>query len=241
MLVDASLATVPAAVKKALPKDAIVTLGDPPRGRDLVQWMTQVARDEQSELNDGDARVLAERLYPQSWSQKANNPAYDRPPNLGSIRQEIARLALSCYPGPISKKQIIAEVDRGDEDRIFTFLDAAASGNLDVALPELDRLLVAGEDPGRLLAQLAQSIELSAVVANAGGRPPADVGKDIGVSNPNRMTVIARSNQGRSTARLNAALQAVTVADRRIKRGELKDQLDGLYEVLTGIAQFNRQ
>ena len=238
LLVDPSLASVPAAVKKALPKDAVVRFGDPPRGRDLLHWMIGVARDEPTELGEREARLLADRLYPQSWSQKANNPAYDRPPNLGLIRQEIARLALSAYPGTITSDLILAEVDRGDDDKIFKFLDAAASGNLDVALPELDHLLVAGEDPGRLLSQLAQNIELSIVVASAGSRPPSDVGKDIGMNNPARMTVIARGIQGENAARLNGALAAVTAADRRIKRGELKDQIDGLYEVLTTIASL---
>jgi DNA polymerase III delta subunit len=240
ILVDPSLASVPAAVKKALPKDAVVRLGDPPRGRDLVQWMIGVARENEAELGEREARELAGQLYPQSWTQKANNPAYDRPPDLGLIRQEIARLALSAYPGRITVELIRAEVDRGDEDKIFKFLDAAISGNLEVALPELDRLLVAGEDPGRLLSQLAQNVELSSIVASAGSRNPADVGKDIGMNNPNRMTMIARGVQGMSRGRLQATLDAVTTADRRIKRGELKDQIDGLYEALTSIAAARR-
>jgi DNA polymerase III delta subunit len=240
ILVDPSLASVPAAVKKALPKDAVVRLGDPPRGRELVQWMIGVAKENEAELGEREARELAGQLYPQSWSQKANNPAYDRPPDLGLIHQEIARLALSAYPGRITSELIRAEVERGDEDKIFRFLDAAIAGNLDVALPELDRLLVAGEDPGRLLSQLAQNVELSSVVASAGSRNPADVGKDIGMNNPNRMTMIARGVQGMNRGRLQATLDAVTTADRRIKRGELKDQIDGLYEALTAIAAARR-
>jgi DNA polymerase III delta subunit len=236
LLVDASLATVPAAVKKALPADAVIRLGDPPRGRDLIRWMVDAAKQEQGKLGDREARFLAERLYPQSWAQKGNNPAYDRPPNLGLVRQEIARLALSAYPGDITVDLIKDQVDRGDDDRIFKFLDAALAGNLEIAMPELDRLLVAGEEPGRLLAQLAQSVELSAVIANSGNRDPVSVGKDIGASNPNRMTVIARGVQTTGTRRVNVALEAITTADRRIKRGELHDQLDGLYEVLTTIA-----
>jgi DNA polymerase III delta subunit len=202
--------------------------------------MIGVAKENEAELGEREARELAGQLYPQSWSQKANNPAYDRPPDLGLIRQEIARLALSAYPGRITSELIRAEVERGDEDKIFRFLDAAIAGNLDVALPELDRLLVAGEDPGRLLSQLAQNVELSSVVASAGSRNPADVGKDIGMNNPNRMTMIARGVQGMNRGRLQATLDAVTTADRRIKRGELKDQIDGLYEALTAIAAARR-
>jgi DNA polymerase III delta subunit len=240
LFVDPSLASVPAAVKKALPKDAVVRFGDPPRGRDLLQWMIAVARENEAELGEREARFLADRLYPQSWSQKANNPAYDRPPDLGLIRQEITRLALSAYPDRITTELIQSEVDRGDEDKIFKFLDAAISGNLEVALPELDRLLVAGEDPGRLLSQLAQNVELSSVVVSAGSRSPADVGKDIGMNNPNRMTMIARGVQGIGRERLGSTLDAVTSADRRIKRGELKDQIDGLYDALTSIAAARR-
>jgi len=236
LLVDGSLSSVPAAVKKVLPKDAEIHIGDPPRGRDLLAWMKTSARQSGGNLGDREARFLAERLYPQSWSQKSSNPMYDRPPDLGLIRQEIARLILSAHPGEITTELIREETERGDDDRIFKFLDAALAGNLEVAIPELDRLLMAGEEPARLLAQLAGNIELSAILVNAGNRDPVSVGKDIGARNPGRMGMMARGVQTAGPRRITTAMHAVTAADRRIKRGELKDQLDGLYEVLTTIA-----
>ena len=52
------------------------------------------------------------------------------------------------------------------------------------AVVELEKLLDAGEDPAKLLAQLSQNIELGAVMSAAGRRNPADVGKEVDVTIP---------------------------------------------------------
>lgn len=236
VLLDPSLAALPAAVKKALPAMATVDLSEPPRGPHLVTWIRNRANVEQAQIDEPTARFLAESLYPQSWAQKSRNPAYDRPPDMEMLGNEIAKLALAAHPGPIRRDHIREMVDRGDEDRIFTFLDAAASGRLSAAMVELDHLLAAGEDPAKLLAQLSQNVELGAVMAAAGRRDPAAVGREIGLSNPQRMGSIQRSIGGQAPGTVLASVPLATAADRRMKQGELREPLDALYDAILAIA-----
>jgi DNA polymerase III delta subunit len=236
ILIDPSLQSLPAAVKKALPDDATVETCDPPRGPSLIKWIRQTAKAARSEIDDATARFLAESLYPQSWSQKNNNPAFDRPPDMEMLGNEIGKLALAAHPGPITREHIVEMVDRGDEDRIFTFLDAAASGRIGAAMVELDHLIAAGEDPAKLLAQLSQNVELRAVMATAGRRPPAEVGREIGLSNPNRMISIQRGMGGQRPDEHLQSVGLAASADRKMKRGELREPLDALYDALLSIA-----
>ena len=237
VLLDPSLTALPAAVKKALPPTATVDVADPPRGPALVKWIQQRAKAEQAQIDEPTARFLAESLYPQSWAQQNRNPAYDRPPDMEMLGNEIAKLALAAHPGPITRDHIREMVDRGDEDRIFTFLDAAASGRVGAAMVELDHLLAAGEDPAKLLAQLSQNIELGAVMATAGRRDPASVGKEIGLNNPQRMASIQRAIGGQAPGRVLAAVPLAADADRKMKRGELREPLDALYDAILAIAR----
>lgn len=237
ILVEASLQSLPAAVKKALPDGATVEFCDPPRGPALITWIQKTAKaSHQAEIDKDAARFLAESLYPQSWSQKANNPAFDRPPDMEMLGNEIAKLALAAHPGPITRDHIRGMVDRGDEDRIFTFLDAAASGRVSAAVVELDHLLAAGEDPAKLLAQLSQNVELRSVMATAGRRAPAEVGREIGLTNPNRMSSIQRGMGGMRPDQHLRSVKLATAADRKMKQGELREPLDALYDALLAIA-----
>lgn len=236
ILADPTLASVPVGLRKALPPDAVVVEGEPPRGPQLVNWIRSQAATLGSDISDADARFLAERLYPQSWSRKGNNPAFDRPPDLALMASELEKLATAANPGAISRQHIQMLVHCGDDDRIFGFIDAVISGNVAGATTELDRLIAAGEDPHRMLAQLGQTIELTAVLAVADRRDPAAVGKEIGLGNPARMNAIARGLRSSSTDRARRAVRVLTEADRRMKTGVIRDPVDTLQFIMAEIA-----
>ena len=240
VLLDTSLQSLPTAVKKSLPKDAIVDISRPPRGPQLIGWIQQTAKRHGSEINQHAARDLAMAHYPQSWAQEPRNPAYDRPPDMEMLSNEIAKLALAAHPGPITRSLISELVARESDDKLFTFLDAASIGNIGVAVVELEKLLDAGEDPGKLLAQLSQNVELGAVMSAAGRRNPADVGKEIGLANANRMNSIQRGLQGQSMSSTLRRVPLAADADRKMKTGALKEPLDALYDVMLSIAATRR-
>ena len=231
ILADASLGAVPAAVKKAAPDDVEVVLGTPPRGTALLAWMAEAAETAGSSIDQPTARYLAELLFPRSWTTKPNNPRYDRPPDLDRLRNELEKLASAAYPGEIQRRHVDSLCHGGHQDQIFRFTDAVAQGRLPAALSELSRLLEAGEDPYRLGAQLYQHLELALVLSQAGGdRHPVEVGKALGLSNPNRMSSIARTVPPRRN-RLNPTLSLQV--ERMTKQGQLRRPDDGIYHLIT--------
>lgn len=240
VLADPSLATLPVGVKKALPSDASVTLCEPPRGRELTRWIQDRAAAQHSSIDEPTARLLAETLYPQSWTTKSNNPAFDRPPDLELLNNEIAKLAVAAAPRPIAAADVRTMTMQGDTDQIFAFIDAASTGRLAQAVTELDRLLAAGEDPHKLLAQLSQTVELSVVMGASTGRQPADVGRSLKLSNANRMNAIARGLRGQPPHLPTRAAEALKTADRRLKTGELRDPVDALHQAIATITAARR-
>ncbi|HEV2107676.1 MAG TPA: hypothetical protein VGR16_05390, partial [Thermomicrobiales bacterium] len=98
-------------------------------------------------------------------------------------------------------------------------------------LQELANLLAAGEEPYRLTAQMYQQMELSAVLAQAGpGRDPVTIGRELGLSNPNRMASIAASRRHPPRA---ASLRGPLRTERLTKRGWLRKPEDAIFHLLT--------
>jgi hypothetical protein len=82
---------------------------------------------------------------------------------------------------------------------------------------------------------------LSLALASAGRRPPAEVGRDLGLSNANRMVAIARGLRDQPRHLPVHAARALTCADRRLKRGELRNPHAALYDAVLAIATARRE
>jgi DNA polymerase III delta subunit len=149
------------------------------------------------------------------------------------LRGEIAKLALAAYPGPIARRHVDQMVASGDADQVFRFADSVAKGALGEALVELRKLLEAGEEPYAIAAQIHQQAELAAVLDESGGRlDPAAIGRDLGLSNPGRMSAIAAARRGQPSGAARRMLVDGRSIDRQVKRGELRDPVDALYALL---------
>jgi len=80
-------------------------------------------------------------------------------PELGLLDQELAKLALTAGPGgKISPEMIGQMVGSWRTKTVWSMLDAALDGNLPQALVQLDRLLLAGEEPIAILGQISSSL-----------------------------------------------------------------------------------
>lgn len=233
ILVDPGLGSVPAAVKKAAPADAVVFGGEPPRGAALIEWIQRSAVEAGSRIDPRTARLLAARTFPQTWSAKPTNPAYDRPPDLDLLRNEIAKLALAAHPGPIGEEVVLEMVASAAEDRLFPFVEAVMAGRLEEALPALENLQAAGDDPGRLAAQVYQQAELAATLPATGAvADPAAIGRDLGLTNPNRMIGVAKTLR-RSRVPPAELVRLAIETDRQSKRGGLRHGDDVVYHLVT--------
>lgn len=79
--------------------------------------------------------------------------------DLGLLDQELAKLAASVPPGGVIKPELVSQVVVGwRAQTVWAMLDAALSGQSRVALVQLDHLLLAGEAPIALLAQIGASL-----------------------------------------------------------------------------------
>lgn len=228
VLVEPSLASVPAAVKRRAPK-LDVRSGVVPRGRELVSWVIEQAATLDAKIDQRAAQSLLDAKSPGSWQRPASNPRYDVPPNLDAIQQEIVKLATFCHPGAITEDAVRTMTNAGVADQLFPFLSALFGGDQRQAVSLLADALDRGEDHARLLAQVMQQAELSPPLEAASGSNPEEVGVDLGVSNPRRMHAIERSARQRPITPL---LATITTADRDQKQGRLRNQEDVLFALL---------
>ncbi len=233
ILVDQSLHSVPAAVRKMMPTAVEVVAGEPPRGPNLLRWMAATAKSAGVGLDQRAAQLIASRLYPQTWQQKPNNPRYDVPPDLDRLSQEIEKLAVAALPGSITTEHVELLVTAVADDQVFKFTDALARRQSKPAVTELEKLLMAGEEPYAIVAQAMQHAELAVVAEHIGaGKDPVAVGRDLGLSNPARMSGIAASRRSlpRNSARVD--LEHALEIDRQVKRGGLRQPEDALYSLI---------
>lgn len=241
VLMDTAVASLPSLAKKPLPTTAIVELSKPPRGPQLVSWIVKTAKDAGGEMDKATAQHLAMTLFPAGWATEPRNPLYDRPPDMELLRNEIQKLVLAAYPDPVTKQTISAMTVREEQDQIFSFLDAAAAGNVPVAMQEMEKLISVGEDPAKLLAQLLGNIEIASVVAAGAGHPAEQIGRDIALSNPRRVHSMQQGLRGMSPGVAQSRSRIARDSDYKMKRGEVKEPIDALYDVILQIAHMRRQ
>jgi DNA polymerase III delta subunit len=233
ILVDQGLGSIPAAIKKAAPGDAHLFGGEPPRGTALVEWIRRTADSLGGKIEARAGRLLAERTFPQTWSAKPSNPAFDRPPDLDLLRNEIAKLVLAAHPASIDADVVVQMVAGAAEDRLFPLTEAIVTGTLEDAVPALEGLQASGDDLGRLTALVYQQVELAAVLPASGPRiDPAVVGRELGLTNPNRMIGVSKT-LGRARMAPGQMLRRAIETDRESKRGGLRQTDDVVYHLLT--------
>lgn len=231
IFVDRDLRSIPAAVRRALPATANAIVGDPPRGSELIAWLKSRAKAAGGSIGDNEARYLAELICPSTWSTKPTNPAYDRPPDLDRFAGEIDKLALAAMPGRIERGHIEAMTVAGQTDRLFPLIDAVIAADATGAIRELPLAVSDSDEAARTAAQLNQQAELLAVMAVAGSTDPIEVGRAIGLSNPNRMLAIGKSLR-RHRGGVKPLLATALDTERQLKTGVLRQPADGVYSLV---------
>lgn len=240
VLLDPGLAELPSLAKKPLPAAAMIEHSRPPRGPKLIEWIVRTATAAGGSMDKGTAQYLATVLFAKYWQVEEKNPLYDRPPDMEMLENEIRKLATAAHPDAITRDTIDSLTPREEQDQIFQFLDAAAAGNVPVAMQELEKLLHVGEDPAKLLAQLLGNIEIASAVAAAGRRPAAEIGKDIALANPRRVQSMQGQLHGMSAGIAQARSPIARDADRKLKQGEVKEPIDALYDTILQIAHLRQ-
>jgi DNA polymerase-3 subunit delta len=133
----------------------------PTAGR-LTKWLVSSAKkDHQAKLSPAVAEQLTEMVGP----------------DMGLLDQELAKLALSTGPqGEITSELVARLVGAWRAKTAWDMLDAALEGRTSDALLQFDRLILAGEHPVAILAQISASLRRLAaatrlvLAAEAAGR-----------------------------------------------------------------------
>jgi DNA polymerase III delta subunit len=233
ILAEPSLSSVPAAVKK-LGLKMEVHAGIPPRGPDLLEFVSEQATAAGSSIDRRAATQLLDLLAPGSWRQAASNPRYDAPPDLDAIQQEVRKLAAYTAPDSIRDTHVREMTSAATADQLFPFLSALFGGDANQAVKLLDDSLRNSDDLFRIVAQVMQQAELAVPLEAAKGVPPERVGVDLGVTNPRRMIAIERSSRVQPVTPMH---DAIIGADRAQKTGKLRTPEDLLFAVLAAAAR----
>jgi len=115
-----------------------------PRERELVSWLTQLARTRHDvQLSADAARLLIELVGAEP----------------GILASEVEKLAVYVgESGKIERADIVKMVGAGRVETIWNTLDAATTGEARIALEHLDNLFAAGEQPTPMLAAMTASL-----------------------------------------------------------------------------------
>lgn len=135
----------------------------PPTAR-LCSWLkTWASKSHGVKLDPAAAQMLVELVGPE----------------LGLLDQELAKLAISAGKGEAISAELVAKmVGTWRSKTAWQMLDSALAGNVGEALVQLDRLLLAGEHPIAILAQISSSLRRFAAATRivlqdeAAGRRP---------------------------------------------------------------------
>lgn len=122
------------------------------RSAEVPGWLVAWARQEHGiRLTPAAASALLEMIGPE----------------LGLLDQELAKLAVSAGWGASVDVDLVRQLAVWRARTAWEMLDAALEGDLARALAELDRLLLAGETPVGLLAQMGASLRRLAAATAA--------------------------------------------------------------------------
>jgi DNA polymerase III delta subunit len=238
---EPSLALVPAAIKKLLPSTATVMSNECPRGPTLVRWCIEFITAIGSSIDDVAAKSLLDHLFPGQWLQKASNAAFDRPPDIDILSNELEKLAIAAHRGSITLELITELSSQASDDATFGLVDAVMRRDATTAFRQLPPLLQLKEEAGRISAQVAQQVELgTAFTYSSYKNDPASIGRALNLPNPNRMFAIARSTRG-STDDTRRLLQLALEVDRSIKNGQTSGADEGLMQLLSGLANLDSE
>ena len=112
---------------------------------------------------------LAQSEFGVKLQATAADVLFDRvPPELGILKQEIAKLSLLTDESKSISASLVEEHVGGWRSRTaWEMIDSIAMGDAKTSLEQLERLIAAGEEPIGLLAQLASTLRRFATAAEA--------------------------------------------------------------------------
>jgi DNA polymerase III delta subunit len=213
---DESLASTSVFVKSAKQHGWTIESFPVPRGDELARWVAERARATGVNIARNAATMLLSRLYPTSWRQESRFDSILLDTRL--IATEIEKLACAASDGAIDQRTVEELVADRSGYTAFKLNDLIYSGQSEVALSELEQVLSSGEEPERVLAQVASE---AAGLTAAGMIPDFDlpaVSRSAGMSE-GRLRMLTRKPVSQDTLALKLVSERLRRAEWLVKTG----------------------
>ena len=237
ILVDPEISSVPKAIKDALTEHGEIFVGSVPRGSELVRWTQAEAKRLGGSIEPRAAHDVLPRLFPGRWA-RAENPPFDKPPDLATLSRALETLLLYAGDRPISSEDVETMVSTESSDQMFAFTDSVFAGEVARSLKLLQEEGLDDDSAVRLLGYAGTQAELALVVAGVDRNESLlALGKDIGGASEGRLARLRRSI---SAADATAVGRDLAAADRRMKTGRVRGVQGQLFDLLIARAQGER-
>ena len=237
ILIDPEVGTVPKAVKDACPGRANDYIGSVPRGGELIRWTKTAAKGLGGTIEPRAAQELLSRLFPGSWS-RAQNPPYDKTPDLAILMRTLETLVLYAGDQQITSSEVDVMVRTESSDQMFAFTDSVFAGDTAGSLTLLHKEGVDDDSAAKLLSYSGTQSELALIVSAVNDRENmAALGKELGNVSEGRLARLQKV-AGRGTA--FSISTDVAAADRRLKTGKIRGVQSQLFDLLISRAQKER-
>jgi DNA polymerase III subunit delta len=238
IVIEKSLKSADEKRVRSLSSNASVEEVAVPRGRTLIDWACERARQHGAVLDGATATRLVEALYPGTWRQAARRD--DIPPDLYRLDSEIAKLAIAAGSnGEISGAMISELISNEDALDIWGLSNAIADRDQAKAIKQLELALDSGQPPEQILGQLVAQFETFAVVNAAKGRSNDAVASRTGLSE-GRLRQASRSARNYDRTELSRAVLEIRDVDFGIKQG-LHEPEDAIVSLVAGLARRKRK
>jgi DNA polymerase III delta subunit len=195
---------------------------DVPRGRDLVSWVVERARQYGADIDTRTATGLVEALFPGTWRAQARRD--DVPPDLFRLDRELAKLSASAGSGGEITAETVAElVPEASFLSMWGLSNAIADQDPSGAVRELESALNNAQAPEAILGQLTAQFETFAILVAGQTRSLDSLATTSGLSE-GRLRQAARAARQFRREDLSWALGEIRRVDFGTKQGLLESR-----------------
>lgn len=235
---DDTLPTSSVIVKAANSHSWTVESFPVPRGDRLIVWMTGRGADAGVTITKSGAIELLTRLYPTSWRQESRFDATIIDTRL--LATEIEKLACAAEDGVVDDQLIRDLVADRSGYTAFKLNDLIYTGQPGPALQELEHVLASGDEPERILAQLASEAAGLEAARSVGDFDSASVSRVSGISD-GRLRMLGQKPAAREPEKVTEGIEGLRRAEWLVKTGRSQRSDSVIVATAAGLAETFRR
>lgn len=207
---------------------------DIPRGKQLVDWVSQRAASHGTQFEPRAIEEMLDHLYPTLWRADSRFQEGSIDPLL--IATEIEKLAIASAGGAIDSALVDDLVPRRSGVTAFRLGDETFAGRPDAALQELRRVLENGQPAEAVLGQLAYNLSVLMAASVAAESSPKLAAEMSGFSEAQLGMTVSRKSGWRNRKALRASADSLRRAEWLVKSGRAQNTATLLESTVAEIA-----